>query len=434
MIQLFCARPSLRVRTRGRGVAGLLVAVMTVIGFVGVTGGPAAAASKTFTVTSTADQVDAWPGDGRCRAWSGACTLRAAVMESNATFVGDVTIVVGAGRFAFTQPAPVLDYYLQVLPVVGDDRGGDLDLHRKVTIRGAGALATIIDGKQIHRVFHNHIGNRAVISDLTLTGGKMVGPFGDNSPILKYSGGGGAWNTGHLTLQRVTVDGNTADFGGGVFNDPASTATFEASTISNNTSGEAGGVRCDNVCTFVNSTVSGNVVVDPHDPTRFGSLAGTGGGVDVRGIGAVTFVNSTVVNNTALDGGGLNAAPAYLDTIPDPTIPYGTPVYLKNTIVAANTSTRTAGNCRVQFAHLWSRGGNVSDDTSCNLTEPTDAPGTAPQIGLLADNGGPTDTHALLTGSPAVDNGVLVGCPSIDQRGVSRPQGPSCDTGSYERN
>ena len=55
-----------------------------------------------------------------------------------------------------------------------------------------------------------------------------------------------------------------------------------------------------------------------------------------------------------------------------------------------------------------------------------------PLLGALADNGGPTLTHALLTGSPAIDAGNDAACPATDQRGVTRPQGAHCDIGSYE--
>ena len=72
-------------------------------------------------------------------------------------------------------------------------------------------------------------------------------------------------------------------------------------------------------------------------------------------------------------------------------------------------------------------GGNLSwPDTTC--------PGlnADPLLGPLQDNGGPTQTHALLAGSPAIDAALLANCPATDQRGVSRPQGPGCDIGAFE--
>jgi hypothetical protein len=82
---------------------------------------------------------------------------------------------------------------------------------------------------------------------------------------------------------------------------------------------------------------------------------------------------------------------------------------------------------------LASGGHNVSSDASCSLTDPDDQPSTDPLLGGLADNGGPTLTHALQAGSPAIDAADIAVCPATDQRGVARPQGPSCDVGSYER-
>jgi hypothetical protein len=62
-----------------------------------------------------------------------------------------------------------------------------------------------------------------------------------------------------------------------------------------------------------------------------------------------------------------------------------------------------------------------------------DQPSTDPLVGPLADNGGPTLTHALLEGSPAIDAGDDSVCPAVDQRGIARPQGAACDVGSYEQ-
>jgi hypothetical protein len=83
-----------------------------------------------------------------------------------------------------------------------------------------------------------------------------------------------------------------------------------------------------------------------------------------------------------------------------------------------------------------SNGGGISDGT-CNFTQTGDQSGIDPLLGPLQDNGGPTFTHALLAGSPAVDHIPLGvnGCGEpgdMDQRGVARPQGPNCDIGAYD--
>jgi hypothetical protein len=91
-------------------------------------------------------------------------------------------------------------------------------------------------------------------------------------------------------------------------------------------------------------------------------------------------------------------------------------------------------------------GHNLDSDGTCNLTDSTDLPNTDPMLGALQDNGGPTPTHALLLGSPAINAIPLGNCtydddgnsgtPEVpladDQRGVTRPQGDTCDIGAYE--
>ena len=85
-------------------------------------------------------------------------------------------------------------------------------------------------------------------------------------------------------------------------------------------------------------------------------------------------------------------------------------------------------------------GGNLeSPGNTCGLNDGTDQTGVAdPLVGALADNGGPTDTHDLLKGSPAIDTGVSGFCPAIDQRGAPRPfdgdgqNGAECDIGAVE--
>jgi hypothetical protein len=78
--------------------------------------------------------------------------------------------------------------------------------------------------------------------------------------------------------------------------------------------------------------------------------------------------------------------------------------------------------------------GVTDDANACGLTNGANANliGSDPNLGPLADNGGATQTHALLSGSPAIDAGDNSTCPATDQRGVARPQGSACDIGAYE--
>jgi hypothetical protein len=116
-------------------------------------------------------------------------------------------------------------------------------------------------------------------------------------------------------------------------------------------------------------------------------------------------------------------------------------VTLKNTIVA--NAVRTAQgdppvNCvSTPSAALTSAGGNLSSDESCHLSGPGDLNGLEPRLGPLANHGGPTQTHALHSDSPAVDAGTNTGCPTTDQRGMNRVsgtgrEGATCDIGAFE--
>src|SRR5438105_15409294 len=104
-----------------------------------------------------------------------------------------------------------------------------------------------------------------------------------------------------------------------------------------------------------------------------------------------------------------------------------------NTIIAGNTTSKGPGDCNVQAMIIESTGHNLDSDGSCFLTATGDLPKRDPLLGPLADNGGPSETQALLPGSPAIDAGAADGCPQHDQRGIARPQGAGCDMGAYER-
>ncbi|MFE1290625.1 choice-of-anchor Q domain-containing protein [Streptomyces sp. NPDC058751] len=381
----------------------------------------AASASATFTVDSTEDAVDADASDGVCRTVTGTCTLRAAVMAANAR--PGSTIELPAAHYRLTiSPDPD-----QLNGRTADPTKGDLNILEPTTIRGAGARETIIDADHIDRVFR--MGADTQLSDLTITGGDAK----QREVPITDPGGGGIANSKNMTLRRVTVTGNRAGYGGGIFNIPDSHLSLIDSTVSHNTSGEAGGIRFDDTGTVVNSTIADNHVTDDWD--RPGSLSGYGGGIDIRGTGLVDIRNSTITGNTATDGGGgINIAPAYLDSLPSSVtdivnLPLGHLV-LENTIIAENTIGRTTSDCKNVFAAIESRGNNLDSGNNCHLAAEGDLPSRDPRLAPLGDNGGPTDTVALLPGSPALD--AARDCPSTDQRGVLRPQGPACDIGAFE--
>lgn len=135
--------------------------------------------------------------------------------------------------------------------------------------------------------------------------------------------------------------------------------------------------------------------------------------------GVATLRNVTIAGNTATStGGGVGSNNA------------GNPT-LTSVLLSGNTH-GGAENCgTANGAVITSGGNNLSDDNTCAaFVQAGDLPGTLAGIGALADNGGPTMTHALQTGSAAINAGKAAGCPTTDQRGYSRSG--ACDIGAFE--
>jgi hypothetical protein len=233
------------------------------------------------------------------------------------------------------------------------------------------------------RVFQITAGPVA-FSDLTIQGGNKFLIGGEDS-------GGGIFNAGHLTLRRVTIRNNRATFGGGLYNDRGATVTI------------------------INSTVSGNTALDPGICD-----GGFGGGIFNAG-GVVNLLNTTITDNDGqCQGGGIWMTSGS--------------VMLNNTIVARQSGP-FPNDCDEGFpetGEFISRGFNLDSDDTCGLDQPSDLPGVDPMLGPLQDNGGRTDTHLPMLGSPAIDAGDTATAPPRDQRGVRRPQGPASDIGSVE--
>jgi CSLREA domain-containing protein len=408
------------------------VAVVGALCLAGTGAGAQAASAADFVVNSTADLPDAKPGDQVCSTAAATCTLRAAVQEANAAG-GANTIFIPPGRYRLKIPPAVEAGFAGQ-----DDAGaGDLDITGMLTIRGAGARKTIVDGGGLDRVFSIANNATASISDLTLTGGDATG--GGTSKEIDM--GGGLYNRGTLTLDRVALVGNKADGGGAVFSVPGSFITIRDGLLAHNTAFEAGAIRFDSGGELINSTVTANTLLPlpnqsyAQQPKLLASLGdeltGYGGGIDHRGGADLVIINSTITDNHAIKaGGGLNSGQAYAAVSDQTSIAR---VRLMNTIIANNTSSAGPGNCNVQDMIIQSAGHNLDSDGSCFLTAAGDLPKHNPLLGPLADNGGPTDTQALLSGSPAINAGAADGCPQYDQRGVPRPHGAGCDIGAYER-
>ena len=306
-----------------------------------------------------------------------------------------------------------------------------------VTIDASAAPGISIDGGAADRVLIVDAGLTVNLSELTVTNG-----YG-------FQLAGCVLNNGSLTLDHVTVTGclmttDGGDFwqgGGGIYNGAGSSLSLFDSTVSNNNSGWAGGgvyAFFDTDVFVERSTVSGNIAID------------VGGGF--RGLGDLVILNSTVSGNTstAWHGGGGVFTDGVTDVINSTVVenlaPAGTAgglfvgtfgdaaatLNVVNSIVGNNAD---FGCFLAPFGagpvQLNSIGNNVFTDATCNPVA-SDQVVADPGIGPLQDNGGPTLTHGLQPGSPAIDAANAAYCPATDQRGVLRPQGGGCDVGSFE--
>ncbi len=229
--------------------------------------------------------------------------------------------------------------------------------------------------------------------------------------------GGGIWNDGNngsatLTVSNSTLSGNSSQYeGGGIynaaFNGGSATLTIANSTLSGNSATFGGGIlneafQSSATVQIANSTLSGN--------SAQGEGQGEGGGIYNAG-GTLTIANSTVSGNSAEVGCGGIFNEDFGGT--SATLEIG------STILNAGASGSTISN---QNGTVTSLGYNLSsDDGGGFLTNTGDQTNTPPLLGPLADNGGPTFTHALFPGSPAIDQGKNFSGAATDQRGFPRP-------------
>jgi hypothetical protein len=329
-----------------------------------------------------------------------------------------------------------------------------------IDIQGPGAdLLTVRRGSASYmRIFH--VGDADVqITGLTVAHGVVSG-----TPAQ----GAGIYNTGRLTLRSIVVAANHASghghaLGGGIFN--AGTLTIIDSTISDNrataatASGFGGGIYNSGAATIIDSSIHSNVAwaergfgggvynlgnLSIDGVNIAGNMAqgdyGEGYGGGILNHRTLVIVNSTIHGNRGhYYGGGIYTEGQYASatishsTITDndgPGIWADDLLHLRNTIVA--------GNIADLDGKLTSSGYNLIADPrrGSGFDRDTDLLGVDPLLGPLADNGGPTQTHALLAGSPAIDAGDPnpVDPPEWDQRGPGFPRivNGRIDIGAFE--
>ena len=432
------------------------------------------------------------------RAWIAVLLpLFGAVAASAATVTTLEDSVPGSLRQAIIEASPgeTIDFAVTGTIVLTD---GPLVITRDVTLQGPGPGSLSVSGGNLDRVM-TISGASATVSGLTITSGFFRGDGGGvhvdvdasfvaascvfvfnraigerGSPFLDFRGGA-IFNAGTAQITDCTFDTNNAwgtefgsyasnlnGLGGAVYNAVSGSLTISGSTFHLNSAngspsgdlpgGNGSGGAIDNAGTaaITNSTFNLNVARGGDSPL---SEPGDGEGGAIFNSGTLALTNCTASGNQArpgVGGEGLAGAArggAVVNAAGNAT--------LKQVILAGNSTFDTSGfpspsDC---FGDFTSAGHNlIGIDSGCNgFTDgvggdqvgSSGTPGPFPMpldplLGPLTDNGGPTETEALLPGSTAIDAGDGTDCPATDQRGAPRPADGDgdelaiCDIGAYE--
>lgn len=409
-------------------------------------------------VTTTADTFDG--SDGKT-------SLREAIYLAESD--GEDSIITFAASL-FATP--------QTITLSGSELTIDSD--EKLTINGPGAHLLTVSGNDQSRIFSIN----SNIAEVTINGVTMSD--GNALPDEPFQLGGGIFNRGILVISNSTVKNNRANYGGGIYAGEGGTIALTNATVSGNEAETTGGgiylstgemgiansTLKDNRAgalggaiyhylsdlTITGSTISGN------EASTEAGYGGTGGGI-YNSKGTASVISSTISNNRAArSGAGITNASVYggqfAMTLSNSTIsgntvtaPEANPpvcgIYNIGTLAIRHTILdHDAGTPNVaSIGTLTSLGYNISSDSTGPDDGSTDLLNTAPLLGPLTDNGGPIETHALLSGSPAIDAGdpnfdPNSFSPSLvnDQRGLPRLlRGKQesalaiVDVGAYER-
>ncbi len=327
------------------------------------------------------DDID----DGVCGV--GHCSLREAINSSN--------LAAGANTILFNNVAWIdLD---SQLPVVSTE----------ITIFGDGPASTKLQADPTPNTANHRVLEVSDTGILTLNSMTISNGVCDGACNTFPQHGGGILNAGFLAINNSTISSNQASSGtngsgGGIYSTGA--LLISSSTFTGNQAYDFGGglVNVDGSATITNSTFSGNTVL---------GIDSQGGGLSGYGAADTTLYNTTISDNSGSLSGGL-------------ANPVGGMMYLTNTIVA-----NSAGFDCSAGGTFGGNSNNLIEDMSCGNMAYLSGD---PNLGPLTNNGGLTDTHALLDGSIAIDSGTNLNCPLTDQRGITRPQHETCDIGAYE--
>jgi hypothetical protein len=369
----------------------------------------------TITVTTTAD--------------SGAGSLRTALVVANAGDTIQFDAALNGQAIALTSAELLIN---KDLTISGPGPG-------QLTVRRSTAGRT-----SIFRIFEITAGHTVTIQGITISNGVAAGSglltfgggvYNDHANLtltntvitgnLASNNGGGIANYGEgpggaavMTINNSTIAGNSALIGGGIYNDgrngSSAVVTINNSTISGNTSNQnvGGGISTD-------SFNSGAMILTINNSTISGTGGQNGGGLFIGGTGGGS-ATVTITDSTLSSMGGISNS--------------GGTLQLKHTILQAGASGQ---NIYANSGTVSSFGYNLSsDDGGGFLTAAGDQINTNPMLGPLQDNGGPTFTHGLVIGSPAINAGdpSFTPPPDNDQRGPGFPRvlAGRIDIGAFE--
>ncbi len=302
---------------------------------------------------------------------------------------------------------------------------GQVIIDRSLILEGASAETTLVDGDgSDYTIQMFDAASALTLRRLTILGGSFglvsagqtlieEAIIRDNQPPAGNHGGG-LWVWGPTTIRSTRIFSNTGLYGAGI--DVGGPLTITHSVIYNNSAEQNGGglhLNGGAVVLVENSTLSGNHSVS------------SGGGINMGASGAQLTLRSVTVTANVTDSGNSAGGISGVN---------GSTITLRHSIIANNLGDLQCANLGV-----WqSQGYNLASDNTCQLTGTGDLPNSNPLLGPLADNGGPTLTHAIGPASPALDAGDNATCPTTDQRGRERPFDgdedgtATCDIGAYE--
>ena len=428
--------------------------------------------AATLTVTTTTDEVTV----------NGQCSLREAIQAANTNSAVDScgagagydTIVLPAGTYTLSLTGADVDDGVDTAFVSGEQAYGDLDITETVTINGAGAATTIIDGNQVDRIIQVHLYGGLTLDGVTLRNGHSLsqsdwgGCLRANYATVSISNsvvdncqsaldGGAIYSKNStMTLTNVEVKNSTAsDRGAGIAHYSGSLTVSGSSFHDNTTQGFGGGAIYISgyygstpvgiADTSIDNNTARNGAIYVYGSTSVVNITNSsltnntstaqGGALYLTSIPKVTVINSTISGNTASYGGA-----AYLDSVTssgylhlysctvsgngDTALAgdvYATTLALRNTILAGNWGS-SVPNLNAGTADMLPSDGYTLIDVYTGIPGATDIVGADALLGPLAVAANGTSYHPLLPGSPAIDGGNPTGCLDANGQAMTTDQ------------